>query len=178
MLRSCVPGLVTLATMISAGPGCRGGSQPEPSPAPAPSPAQTPIDALPPTLQLVQLPASRADEVQVELQYHPQPLAPRPRSMELYLRPSSNLTLVSASGGTAAMAAAKTLSTEPAAGGQVRTLLSSDNIVTLEAGAIAEYRFHRSAPGVASIALLNEKPVFSPPPANAGLILGEPLQSP
>jgi hypothetical protein len=48
----------------------------------------------------------------------------------------------------------------------------------LDGGALVEYRFQKSGGGAARVALLREKPIFEPSPANAGVVLGEPLDIP
>jgi hypothetical protein len=95
--------------------------------------------------------------------------------MELFLRVSSNLTLLSASAGSAATAAAKQVSAWSVGEGKVRVMVSADNIVSFDGGPLVELRFRRSG-GPATVTLSKDKPIFSPAPADAAVILGEPLQ--
>jgi hypothetical protein len=120
-----------------------------------------------------------SEEVVVELRHQPREGEALPRLMELHLRLSDNLSLLSASRGAAAEAVGKDLVVKEKEGNVLRALLfSAQNVKRLGEGELARFRLKRSDTGSAKVELLDKMPVFAPPEANEGLLLADPLEIP
>ena len=118
-----------------------------------------------------------AEEVVLELRHHPRADSPLPRMMELHLRLTDNLKLVSATKGAAAEAVAKELVVQEKADHVLRTVLfSAQNLDLLGDGVLARYRLARTDAKPAKVELMNKMPVFAPPAANEGFLLPDPLE--
>ena len=113
-------------------------------------------------------------QVAVDLQYEPKPDEPGPRMMELHIRLSDSLRYVRSQRLAAAAMANKELTVQPKEDGTLRLVLhATRNTTRLESGPLARLWFE--ATGAGTVTLLDQHPIFAPPEADKGIVLGPPL---
>ena len=127
------------------------------------------------TLELVlaapsgELPA----ESLVDLHFHRGDLAEAPRMMEVHLR-LTGLTHIESEPLSAATAAGKQLVVQEQEGATLRVVLyATGNTSRLDSGPLARLRLHGAG---GTVELLDRRPIFAPPEADAGVTLGAPLE--
>jgi hypothetical protein len=144
--------------------GCQADGPSVADPAPAPGQAGA-------TLQLAVV-QQDGGSVVVEVSYHPDADAERPRVAELWLGHSPSLKLLASEARDAVTAAGKTLVVQDKGEEGLRTIVySSSNLDRVQGGAIARYQFLVEGPGPHWVDLLERMPLFAPMEANIGIML-------
>ena len=117
-----------------------------------------------------------AEHVVVEVRYDRAADATGPRMMELLLRPSDGLAYVSSEALASVTGADKQLVVQEQEGATLRTVVfATTNTNRLGPGPIARYRFKRTGAGGTAVEFIESRPVFAPPEADVGLVLGKPV---
>lgn len=147
-----------------------------------PSEPTEPIDPIeqsesPVFLALNSLSESAKSQVNVAIDFALQHGHPGPRVVDIRIRHSKNLELVSNQKGSALIAAGKEMVVQSLSEEQVRVVaFSSGSLTPLGSGRIAELRFRREDAAKAQIEILTDKPIFAPAEVNQGLLVSDPLQ--
>ena len=142
--------------------------------APAPAPTATaPADGA--TVALVAAETSPTELV-VDVVYNQQPGEPGPRMVELHLGLGGGLGYLDSAAGDAAAAAGKDVIVQEQADGTLRVvLMATTNTNRLASGGLVRLWLARSGGGGEAVTLLDQRPVFAPPDADAVAVLGPPL---
>lgn len=115
------------------------------------------------------------DLAAVDLHYARPADQPGPRVAELHLTLSEDLSLERAEALEAAEVAGKQLVVQETPGGLRLVLFAADNLTRLDSGPMARLQLRRVSGDSAAVSFTDKQPVFAPPEANAGLILGPAL---
>lgn len=165
----------TCALILMAALGllaCQQTSTPS-SPESAATEAALPDDGTTLSLQLTTL--TEQDAV-VDLLYVRPADQPAPRVAEVRVAYDADaLAWEGAEGLSAVQAANKQLVVQDQGGTLRLVLYAADNTARLQSGPLARLHFKRRAPDPATLAFIDHQPVFAPPEANAGVVLGPPL---
>lgn len=115
--------------------------------------------------------------ISVLVKYNPSLSQSTPRIMELFLRTSNNMQLMSGTAGEAVEKSGKEFIVQEKESGIIRTVVyAASNTNTIEEGVIGTYVFSYTPDAKRLVAeILTDKPIFAPEAANEGLLICEPL---
>jgi hypothetical protein len=112
----------------------------------------------------------------LSIEYRKKQNQPGPRVVELYVKYSAEIELVSYATGTATADGKKELIVQKVEVGLLRIIIySSNNTNQLNSGSLVSLVFNKISGGSARFEMLVDKPIFAPPEANNGLIIGDPI---
>jgi hypothetical protein len=100
-----------------------------------------------------------------------------PRVLEIWIQCTNVQSVRGYTAGAALDAAGKALSVQAKGNGLFRLIaLSSENTIGIRSGELAQLEFERASEGLIRAEILTDRPMFAPQEAQAGLVVGDPIE--